>query len=156
MTIKSKIHFETLSQHLRIIGKTPQSCWLLNQRYILKPFHNGGLCGYMGVMLLTIKSKIHFETLSQLKSLWFQFWYCCWLLNQRYILKPFHNNILTSPKGIRLLTIKSKIHFETLSQLSGNNKRQTGSCWLLNQRYILKPFHNSFAVRCSTRRVVDY
>ena len=68
-------------------------------------------------MLFINKSKIHFESKSQL-----------FLLNNSISFGLFIN--------------KSKIHFESKSQPDGGNGGGVASCLSISQRYILKANHN--------------
>ena len=113
---KSKIQFETYSQH-GVYQVLFDIEWIsINQRYNLKPIHNliGSLCLTSQVNIN--KSKIQFETYSQPiignindGSQWIS-------INQRYNLKPIHNTSAAVFACLWVNINKSKIQFETYSQ----------------------------------------
>ncbi len=78
LSFLSKIHFETFSQLEGMDVQAIEVVYHSYQRYILKPFHNGG------AMTLITDSVVYHSY-------------------QRYILKPFHNQFEDAPKSTRVV-----------------------------------------------------
>ena len=100
---KSKIHFESKSQHFTtgtdIIGR----CLSISQRYILKANHNLIRMETIQAKVFINKSKIHFESKSQHKQSGLADQTRCLSISQRYILKANHNtynSIVDLNKGV--------------------------------------------------------
>ncbi|MCW3083602.1 MAG: hypothetical protein JWP12_968 [Bacteroidetes bacterium] len=64
---KSKIHFESKSQHHGGFCGKPYGCLSISQRYILKANHNDACKISSHLAMFINKSKIHFESKSQQK-----------------------------------------------------------------------------------------
>src|SRR3989339_567880 len=67
----------------------------------------------------------------------------CLSVSQRYILKANHNSCCLFVIYLKLFISKSKIHFESKSQLTIDQILRRFSCLSVSQRYILKANHNS-------------
>src|SRR6218665_585162 len=88
---KSKIHFESKSQHTLIMKLLEDRCLSVSQRYILKANHNLPDQQPTILKMFISKSKIHFESKSQLWILPDDAEERCLSVSQRYILKANHN-----------------------------------------------------------------
>ena len=88
------------------------------------------------------KSKIHFESKSQLKSDQMRKKKSCLSVSQRYILKANHNSCCLFVIYLKLFISKSKIHFESKSQPNFGYTKRYVRCLSVSQRYILKTSHN--------------
>ena len=113
---KSKIHFESKSQLKFISSDFIPRCLSISQRYILKANHNYFHCFMSFNRMFINKSKIHFESKSQLVGMWRALVRRCLSISQRYILKANHNSIAGVTRNSEMFINKSKIHFESKSQ----------------------------------------
>ena len=88
------------------------------------------------------KSKIHFESKSQLHQITASCYTGYLSISQRYILKANHNIVGNGTGAAQVFINKSKIHFESKSQPLSRQPLHIGRYLSISQRYILKANHN--------------